>query len=61
MVAKIFGGLFIVAGIGNFIGVFSGAADPADIIYGAGFIAFGVFLFSIGQNKKQNNQESFEN
>lgn len=61
MVAKIFGVIFILAGIGNFIGVLGGASDPGDIIYGIGFIGLGIFLFSRGQKKKESKQEIQKN
>lgn len=60
MIGKIIGVLLIISGIGLFIGVFSGAADPGDLIYGTGFIAFGIFLFSRGRKKKQDKQEFSE-
>lgn len=60
MVRKIFGVIFILAGIGNFIGNFakSQANRPnagADIGYGIFFLGLGIFLLMWQGKKKENS------
>lgn len=59
MLRKIFGVLFVLAGIGNFIGNYAksqtGRQDAgADVGYGVFFLGLGIFLLMWQPKKKEN-------
>ncbi len=58
MIRNIFGVLFILSGVGNFVGNIAKASANhpdafEDIFYGVGFLAFGAFLLSFGRKNKR--------
>ena len=62
MIKKIFGVLFLLAGIGNFMGNFAksqvGRNDAgADVGYGIFFLGLGIFLL-VWNNKKEKPKEN---
>ncbi len=60
MTKKIFGWIFILAGVGNFLGNFGKASANRpdafhDIGYGIFFLGLGIYLISKGNKNSSNN------